>query len=803
MSEPIEIASSFQHRDEKAVAKGVMVRYSIANLRKSSSEGRYDRAAHNWEWWLTYHHLGDNGEKPSSKHPTKDDIGNSNRKSEFHWKFGVVGKHLVRCAGRRPDEKGWSRYGDFPQEVAELRAIIARNAAKPLPEGMADPRVELPFIKKYAELLWAAGERGSRVTEMNRYATKLEVLLNRCDRGSIVPFRATYLAEESMEIAELRMFICYPAGRRDRLMIVDWTNLEEPRLSETFEADIPQAVMYDGEGAGSRADPATTKRLAEDPDKLWGKGVRAAIDKWKGKNRYWPGGVQFHLWVKRLPSGHFVDIRETFITGGKDFTDTLAEWLKKIGFYVAMFALVLTGVGSSAAGAIMVMSMVAGATGSVLSIHQRRSKGQDDALADAMDMLDIVANCLGVGGKAAQRILWKPGRTVEIASSGAKAVRYMFIGQKYANGFSGILLGASFAKRYNDIMNAKLSAADRADQLLALFKEAAQGLGLHVVNQKMATAAEKAHWEKLLEKDAVPTHIDKDPHVGGGDGRKGSPPPPADGVPNKVKDDESGFHVVPSDGVPRAPDGGGDTTGKAPTPGTEKTDKVPAGGSDKTDKVPAGGSDKTDKVATRGDTTVKTPKPDADADKTEPMKMTDKPGFKGDTKDGQKKVTVADKQQRNPTGGVPVANPPPAKPPKVGVLKRLALGLNSRRRNISYVKWAERKGYGDYGALGKKGRFDRQVEDAMKNADEIHFNLDGVDMAKFKGKPRIDENGSPESANWTNYELWLISTNKAYAKKVKWWNHDKMGRPDEVRKTGAPDTEAPDGWWPPGLNDPR
>ncbi|MFI5382018.1 MAG: hypothetical protein ACHRHE_22210, partial [Tepidisphaerales bacterium] len=554
MSSPTDmhIDASFQDR---TVAKGVKVRYSLANYPTSSDEGM-EVPAYRIRWVVTYHYGGDDGEEPDYWHKDKDDAGNSTQRPFFVKKWNQVGHHRVHCLlSERRSGDPYTKV-EFDQRVAELWAILESQMEQAKKEKLPHPVTELKTVRKYHDLLDALGKQQAssmsksakdqhekRLAELSSYADKLAAILARCDENQIVPFRAVYLATESMEAADLRVFITFPKGRSDQLVVVDWTNVDEPKLHGEYVGVIPPH-QYDGGGAGAGDDV----EAHPDPDELgkrWQEGVANAVHKWGDDNRYWPGGVEYELYVKK--GGYSIELKGTIKTGGTSFSEDLASWLKKIAMGAAVIALVLTGIGSAYAGALIVTSMVAGTTGAILSIHHRHATGEDNFLADAMDVLDIAANVFGVGYRAGAAVVWKAGRTVTIEAAGSKVLKALFIGQTYANGFNGVLLGVSFIDRYNKIMAATgITPDERAQMMLDLFKDAGQAGVLHVVNQKVATAAEKANFERLLEQDAVPTHIDDGP--GGG---KPGPPPAGGGVPKHVDDQESGFHQVPSDGVPQ------------------------------------------------------------------------------------------------------------------------------------------------------------------------------------------------------------------------------------------------------------
>ena len=62
----------------------------------------------------------------------------------------------------------------------------------------------------------------------------------------------------------------------------------------------------------------------------------------------------------------------------------------------------------------------------------------------------------------------------------------------------------------------------------------------------------------------------------------------------------------------------------------------------------------------------------------------------------------------------------------------------------------------------------------MEEAEEIHFNLDGVDV-KLRNN-RLTPSGEPASG-FSSYELYLIETNPAYKQKTVWHKGDQVMPP--------------------------
>jgi hypothetical protein len=498
----LNISSVFGH---KTVARGVKVEYTLNHFTIAAHEGG-NSAALAWNWFITYHYLDDDGIESSTWSKLKDDAGNSIRNSTvFVRKWDKVGRHLVQCVGRNRGTRELveGQYAQFPQQVEELGAILESQMADARKRKLPNPHAELTAMWKWLYNLRELGKQQAahlspsvradharRIADLERQAERLKALLEKCSE-TIWPFHAVYLAKESMEDTPLRVFLTQPRGRTDRVMIVDWTNLDEPKLHGTYEGKFP-------EWKGRRG-----AQLIE-------AGFKAAVEKWQEDNRYWPGGIRYEF-KRSVADGEAASVRGMITTGDTTWKEDLAGVLQKIAMGAAVIGLVLTGVGSVYAGAMIVTSMVAGSTASVLSIHHRHSKGQSGFLDDAIDVLDIVANCFGVGyraGKALQRaaggaasgtVAWKMGRTLRLKLSD-KVLDAMFIGEVWADGFAGILLGVQFAKRYADLMKASaMSPEDRANALLALFAEAAAQGALHGVNNKVTSSAESANWRNLAD----------------------------------------------------------------------------------------------------------------------------------------------------------------------------------------------------------------------------------------------------------------------------------------------------------------
>lgn len=616
----------------KSVAKGVTVHYDLVDYDKmglyesdviNPAQSEFDSVDH-WRWFIVYNFLDNDGHDPDIWAKNKDDAGNSTRRYKFVFKWGKLGRHQIRCgATRHGAPQGYVKYD---QQVEELEAILERQMTAERNKRLQNPYGELTMMWKWLYIVDSLGkqqagkmsaqtqrEHKQRIAELESRAEKLKAFLEQFNDATIQPFRAVYLARESMEEQPLRVFAAQLKGRTDRLVIADWTNLDEPRLHGVYEGRFP---AWKGRTAAEIATEA----------------FKNAVEDWEDDNRYWPGGIRYGI-DTTFGNGAKVKADGMITTGDTSWTEGVAGILKKIALGAAMIGLVLTGVGSVYAGAMIVTSMVAGATGSVLSIHHRHSRGEGDLLEDAIDVLDIVANVLGVGyraGKAAtaaaaeataERVAWRAGRTMRLKLSD-KVLDAMFIGETWASGFSGILLDVKFAKRYFEIMNAAGDSPEkRANNLLGLLSEAALVGGLHGVNHKTATSGERGEFRGLLDRVDERTIVDSP-------GFRHADDVPAPSTSGAKPDASRGSTGSPAADVHTRPTANHQVP---PTPADAPTSDVHTR---PTARQPAQPDPATGNPAPR-DTLVDAPK------------------FPGHTDEGRKEVTVVNRQQRQPAAGAP------------------------------------------------------------------------------------------------------------------------------------------------------
>lgn len=119
------------------------------------------------------------------------------------------------------------------------------------------------------------------------------------------------------------------------------------------------------------------------------------------------------------------------------------------------------------------------------------------------------------------------------------------------------------------------------------------------------------------------------------------------------------------------------------------------------------------------------------------------------------------------------AEPPPPLDPIARAAKRkeLGLGLRDNKRALNYKEWSSANGWSTYSDLSGGGPFSKQIDEAMTEAEKIHFNLDGIDTSSASG--RLNQFDEPADG-YTNYELHLLKTRPDFATKVTWY---KDGQP--------------------------
>jgi hypothetical protein len=93
---------------------------------------------------------------------------------------------------------------------------------------------------------------------------------------------------------------------------------------------------------------------------------------------------------------------------------------------------------------------------------------------------------------------------------------------------------------------------------------------------------------------------------------------------------------------------------------------------------------------------------------------------------------------------------------------RLGLGL----QKLNYRDWAANKGFLTWDQLGKGETSLEKLNDALRLADELHFNTEGLISEQILLSRKINPFGEP-AAGWTNYELTMIKN--SYSSKVFWW----------------------------------
>ena len=98
---------------------------------------------------------------------------------------------------------------------------------------------------------------------------------------------------------------------------------------------------------------------------------------------------------------------------------------------------------------------------------------------------------------------------------------------------------------------------------------------------------------------------------------------------------------------------------------------------------------------------------------------------------------------------------------------RLGLGLGPSQGRIGFQKWSHQHGFSTWAELSGRGSFKKQVHEAMERADEIHFNLQDVDLRR--ANTMLGEYDEPLHG-FTNYELGVLT--EKYMDKAVWWKGD-------------------------------
>jgi len=219
---------------------------------------------------------------------------------------------LVQCIAKRRQRDEYVEYVPFEQQVETMDAILERQMEEAKKEKAPHPYTELIVLQKWYSILEELGNKydskmsdavkaahNQRLSELRRYREQLESLqIQKYD--FVLPFYTTYLATESMEDMDLRVFFAHEP-KKNVWMIVDWTNLDEKRLHGEYKA------IFEG------MDDASIDKHFE-----------KALRQWELGNRYWPGGIKYDFkWGSFSKSGRIS-------TDGKNFVEKLAEFLQNL-----------------------------------------------------------------------------------------------------------------------------------------------------------------------------------------------------------------------------------------------------------------------------------------------------------------------------------------------------------------------------------------------------------------------------------------------------------------------------------------
>jgi len=102
-------------------------------------------------------------------------------------------------------------------------------------------------------------------------------------------------------------------------------------------------------------------------------------------------------------------------------------------------------------------------------------------------------------------------------------------------------------------------------------------------------------------------------------------------------------------------------------------------------------------------------------------------------------------------------------------VKRLGLGLDEGNTREGYRAWADRKGFKTYDQLSPRALPDlKRVQHAMKQADEIHFNMEEFEAPMG---PKLETVGNRPSFGFTTLEYSTVRTQ--YLDKTTFWLGDE------------------------------
>jgi len=366
-------------------------------------------------------------------------------------KWTIPGNHKVICRVQINDRP--PLYLEYQQTVLPSDAVVddAFNKA----QRPADPSKQLESLKTYQKtLLTAEQQPGSNTLDpqvKEQLQSNISAFENRLksSQGMVrYPIKAVYLSSQDAKVIPLNVFIAQTENRigspwagRYTWTIVDITNPGDDRTSGEYR------------GMGNTAPEA----------------IQKAIQQWDSDNLYFLGIIKLEI----PPEVAGEVIRHQFPTDGSSFWDSVSQFLDTVGFVsgIASLATAVNPVISVPLGLISIVTSTAGAS---IRLTQRRAEGRTDPTADTLDLLSIAGNILAG--------VWLRGASLQNVKLGNVNIGTgILIGQLATDSGKGVILNATYIKRYEEILKLK-DPKERTDNLVKLLQEAVLANGMLLIS---------------------------------------------------------------------------------------------------------------------------------------------------------------------------------------------------------------------------------------------------------------------------------------------------------------------------------
>lgn len=376
---------------------------------------------------------------------------------EATWAF--PGNHRILCRVQtylREEGGGFKQaapqYIEFQQTVHEPGDVLARALDKQ--RLHAAPERQMQALLMYQQALRTAEQRAGSAKRspkdaaaLNSQIEKLRERLRSSEGRSRYPLKAAHVEAASAKVNPLNVFLARTAqsSGSETWSLVDITNPTDRRLTGE----------YTGHGKDSK------------------QAIQSALAAWDRGNRYPKGRLRV-----QVPQETGAPSDTEFQTDGASFWDSVAEFFSQVGFWAGLgmlgAAVAMTVAPdptvSKAAAVLLWTSILAGTTGTSISMIQRHAQGMSTAGEDAMDALTLASNLLG--GR------WALGATVKgLSLAGSRMGTAVVIGRIGTDTAQGILLAAESVKEYQQIL-ADPDPKQRTDRLVQFLGHLALNGGL-------------------------------------------------------------------------------------------------------------------------------------------------------------------------------------------------------------------------------------------------------------------------------------------------------------------------------------